>query len=161
MSSNGFESTLDLRLAPSQRALRWLYAIHLIPLACIPFAMQPGPPMMFVAAAFGISWFSLRRHRVFGFGPRALVRLLWQPGVGWHVWQANGGEASATLQSDSYLQTRLLVLNFRYTAGGAAGRRNSRALLGDELPDDALRRLRALLVSIDTNAVAPPTDVSG
>jgi toxin CptA len=154
MSSSGFESTLDLRLAPSRRALRWLYVIHIVPLAFIPFAMQPGPLMLVIAAAFGGSWFYLRRHRAFGFGPRALSRVLWQPGIGWRVWQSNGGEAAATLHAGSYVQARLLVLNFRYLDGGAAGRRNSRVLLGDELPDDSLRRLRALLLSVDTNADA-------
>jgi hypothetical protein len=147
MSSGGFESTLDLRLAPSRRALRWLYAVHFLPLACVPFAMQPGPPMIAIAAALGVSWFRLRRHRAFGYGPRALVRLLWQPGSGWRIWQNNGAEAAARLHADSYVQTRLLVLNFVYIDGGAAGRRNSRVLLGDELPADALRRLRALLLS--------------
>ncbi|MDB5967937.1 MAG: hypothetical protein JWQ90_387 [Hydrocarboniphaga sp.] len=161
MSSSGFDSTLDLRLAPSQRALRWLYAIHFVPLVLIAFAMRPGPGMIVIAAAFGISWFRLRRHRAFGFGPRALVRVLWQPESGWRVWQNNGAEAPASLQSHSYVQTRLLVLNFRYTGGGAAGRRNSRVLLGDELPEDSLRRLRALLLSTDTNAAgASPPDAS-
>ena len=162
MSSSGFESTLDLRLAPSQLALRWLYAIHFLPLIVIAFAMQQGAPMIALAAAFGLSWFYLRRHRAFGYGPRAIVRLLWQPGSGWRIWQGNGAEAAATLQSDSYVQQRLLVLNFRYLDGGAAGRRNSRVLLGDELPADSLRRLRALLLSVDRNQIgAPPPDASG
>ncbi|WP_428312122.1 protein YgfX [Hydrocarboniphaga sp.] len=162
MLSSGFESTLDLRLVPSLRALRWLYAIHFVPLIVIAFAMQQGLPMIGLALAFGCSWFYLRRHRAFGYGPRAIVRVLWQPDTGWRIWQSNGAEAAAALQSDSYVQQRLLVLNFRYLDGGAAGRRNSRVLLGDELPADALRRLRALLLGVDSNpSRTSPPDASG
>lgn len=143
MSSPGFASTLDLRLAPSHRALKLLYGLHLAALAIVPFAMQPGLPMALVAAGFAVSWFCLRRHPVFGFGPRALTRLLWQPGRGWQLGDARGHEQPAQLLGDSYVTPRLIVLNFR----GADGRRRTRALLGDELSEDALRRLRARLLS--------------
>lgn len=153
MSSNGFVSTLDLRLAPSHRALRVLYLVHLVPLGLLAFAMPPGMPMLAIAAAFALSWGWLRRHPAFGFGPRALTQLIWQPGSGWRLRDAAGREQAARLQGDSYVTSRLIVLNFR----GEDGRRRSRALLGDELPPDALRRLRARLMT----GLAGMPDASG
>lgn len=160
MSSPGFESTLDLRLVPSRLALRWLYALHMLPLIVIAFAMQRGLAMIVVAAALGASWFWLRRHPAFGYGPRAVVRLMWQPDSGWRIWQQNGVESAVTLQSDTYVQTRLLVLNFRRDKDAPGPRRCSRVLLGDELPADALRRLRARLLTRAGDVIRPP-DASG
>lgn len=145
-SGSTFDATLDLRLTPSARALRWLYAVHIVPLMLISFAMPPGLPMLGLAVGFGLSWFHLRRHTAFGYGPRSITRLLWQADRGWQLWQANGAHAEADLAADSFLGDRLIILNLRYTSGGAAGRRNSRVLLGDELTADAERRLRALLL---------------
>ncbi len=144
MSSGAFGSTLDLRPAPSVRALRWIYLIHIAALTLIAFAAQPGYPMLGLALLLGVSWWSLRRHAVFGFGPRALTRLLWQPGIGWKIWCRGGDALPAVLLDDSILHPRLLVLNFRVQDGDKT-RRRSRALLGDELPEESIRRLRAHL----------------
>lgn len=158
MSSGSFASTLDLRLTRSHRAHRLLFLLHLAPLGLLVFAMQPGLPMLLMAAGFGASWWWLRRHPVFGFGPRALDRLVWQPASGWHIHDASGRHAAARLLADSYVHTRLIVLNFRMENG----RRRSRAILGDELPEDALRRLRARLLSgLDETREGPQEPGSG
>lgn len=141
MSSGGFASTLDLQLTPSQRALRWIYFIHLAALLWLALASEPGIGMVIMALLLGLSWWSLRRHAVFGFGPQALRRLMWQPDTGWHVWDQDAMPRPATLLDDSFINSRLLVLNFR-----VEGKRRSRALLGDELSEQALRRLRAHLM---------------
>lgn len=142
MSSSSFESTVDLTPRPSIRALRWLLWLHILPIAATAFAMQPGLPMLAVDAAFGLSWIWLRRHPVFGFGPRALVRLVWHAEGQWTLTENSGRRYEAELLADSYVHPRLLLLNFRTEAG----QRRTRALLGDELEAEQLRRLRARLL---------------
>ena len=142
MSSPSFDATIDLALRPSMRALQWLFVLHVVPVALLPFAMRPGTPLMLLVGAFGLSWLWLRRHPAFGFGKRALQRLTWQADGSWLVQDAEGRKAEAELLSSSYVHTRMLVLNFQLKSGG----RRTRVLLGDELEPDLLRRLRARLL---------------
>jgi toxin CptA len=90
-----------LRLAPSLKALKLISTLHVLPLAALPFAMQPGPTMWALIAALGASWFWLRRHAAFGFGPRALVRLTWHADDSWTLHQADGSSHTAALRGDS------------------------------------------------------------
>jgi toxin CptA len=145
MSSNSFAGTIDLTLRPSVRALKWLFALHLLPVAVIPFAMEPGQPMILLAAAFAVSWMWLRRHPVFGFGPRALVRLMWHAEGHWTVREHSGLSAEAELLGSSYIHPRLLVLNFRLKDGS----RRSRAILGDEASEAQIQRLQARLLTTE------------
>lgn len=150
MSSNSFVDTVDLTLRPSVRALQWLFWLHVVPIALLPFALQPGPILWVMLGLFALSWIGLRRHPLFGFGPKALTRLVLHvdnPGATdyggvWSVYGARGQQASATLLGSSYLHPRLLVLNFLLTTG----ERRSRAILGDEADPELLRRLRARLL---------------
>lgn len=141
MSSNSFAATIDLQLRPSTRALKLLFTLHLVPVGILPFAMQPGQPMILLAAAFAVSWLCLRRHPAFGFGQRALARLTWHAEGNWTLREQSGLSSEATLQGNSYLHPRLLVLNFKLKDGS----RRSRAILGDEASAEQLRRLRARL----------------
>lgn len=148
MSSNSFAGTIDLQLRPSLRALKLLFALHLVPVAILPFAMQPGQPMIVLAAAFALSWLWLRRHPVFGFGPRALARLTWHAEADadagtWSVREQSGLSSTAELLGNSYVHPKLLVLNFRLKDGT----RRSRAIFGDEATPGQLQRLRARLAS--------------
>ncbi|MGH8429375.1 MAG: protein YgfX, partial [Solimonas sp.] len=143
MSSNSFAATIDLNLRPSQRAHRLLFLLHVVPLVLLLFAMQPGTPMMLVAGGFGLSWLWLRRHAVFGFGPRALARLVWQAEGQWLVFDQAGRKSDAELLGYSCVHSRLMVLNFRLKSG----EHRTRVVLGDELGADPLRRLRARLMS--------------
>lgn len=140
MSSNSFVSTIDLNAGPSMRAFKLLFWLHVVPIAILPFAMKEGPVMLGLLALIALSWFSLRRHAVFGFGPKALTRLTWHTEGGWTV-HDKAGEYAAELQGNSFAHTSFLVLNFSLKNG----KRRTRVLLGDEVSDEQMRQLRARL----------------
>lgn len=134
-------TALDLQLKPSVRAHQWLFWLHALPLILLPFAMESGATMLALAAAIGLSWVGLRRHPAFGYGPRALTRIVAQVEGGWLLGTAGGAQIEAQLLDDTYRQSFVIVLNFR----DASQRRRTRVLLGDELSAEALRRLRLRL----------------
>jgi toxin CptA len=136
-----FVATVDVSLRPSIRALQCIFFLHGIPVAALPFAMRPGLPMIALLLCFGGSWLWVRRHPVFGFGPKALVRLVWHEDGRWTVYAPNGAHSDAVLLPHGYRHPALLVLNFQL----ADGRRRTRVLLGDEADEESLRRLRARL----------------
>ncbi len=140
-----FETTVDVSLRPSLKLLKWLSTLHVLPLALIPFAMQPGLPMALLIAALALSWFSLRRHAVFGYGRRALRRLVWQADGRWSVYEAADRPLSAELETGSLRHPRLLLLRFRLEGGG----HRTRLIGGDEADPELLRRLRARLSTAD------------
>lgn len=136
-----FETTVDLSLVPSVKLLKLVSTLHILPLAALPFAMQPGPAMWALIAAFGGSWFWLRRHAALGFGKTALVRLTWHADDSWTLHQADGVQHTASLKPDSTVHPSLLILRYTLKGGGA----RTRLLAGDELDAENLRRLRARL----------------
>ena len=138
--SNEVDASIDLAPQPSLRALKILFALHVVAIVLLLVAVPPGAPMMLLAAAFGLSWFSLRRHPAFGYGPKALTRLTWHGDGKWTV-HNTAGSSEAELLPASYVHPKLLVLNFRT----GTGKRRTRVLVGDELPEDQLRQLRARL----------------
>lgn len=142
MSSNSFAGTVELRLRPSVRALQVVFVLHILAVGLVPFAMAPGKPMLALLLAFAGSWLWLRRHPVFGFGLRAIDRVVWHADGAWSV-RIGGELRDATLQDSSYVHPRLLVLNFKL----ADGSRRSRALLGDEADPSLLRQVRARLAA--------------
>lgn len=138
--ANAFGMTVELRLRPSLRALQLIFALHVLCIGLLPLAMQSGPPMLVVAAAFAASWLWLRRHPTLGFGPRAITRMLWHADGSWSLW-CDSREIRAELCAESLVHRRLLLLRFR----SADGRRLTRLIAGDELDAEPLRRLRARL----------------
>jgi toxin CptA len=141
MSSTPFAATVELAPRPSVRALTLLFGLHAAVLVLLMIALPPGWPMAIGAVPMAVSWLTLRRHPVFGFGPRALTRLTWHVGGAWTIHDASGMALEAELQGDSLVLPYLLVLNFKVRGDG----RRTRALLGDELEPEPLRRLRARL----------------
>lgn len=141
MSSTPFDATIDLAPRGSLRALTLLFWLHAGALGALLFALRSGPGLAGGAALVALSWMWARRHPVFGFGPRALTRLTWHAGAQWTLHEASGANYEAELQGNSLVHDALLVLNFRLKDG----RTRSRALLGDELEPELLRRLRARL----------------
>ena len=139
-------TTLDLHPRPSLGALRWLLLLHTLPLAALPFSMQAGPALYVIVAAVGLSWLWLRRHPALGFGADALTRLTWHAEGHWTV-HSSAGAFEAQLLGNSLRHPRLLVLNFRLKTGA----RRTRILLGDELDEDGLRRLRVRLAAVSEN----------
>ena len=124
------------------RALALLFWLHAAVLGLALLALRPGPAMAVIAALVALSWLLTRRHAAFGFGPNALARLTWHAGGPWSVHDARGARWDGVeLLGSSLVHERLLVLNFRLPDGA----RRTRALLGDELDEEALRRLRARL----------------
>lgn len=147
-SANTGSQTVELSLVPSVKALKIVSTLHLLPLALLPFAMAPGPAMWALIAAFGASWFWLRRHAVFGFGQKALVRLTWHGDDRWTVHEASGDQHQAVLKGDSTRHPSLLVLRYALKDGGM----RTRLIAGDECDAESLRRLRARL------SVVQPSD---
>ena len=158
MSSPPFNATIDLAPRPSLRALSLLFWLHTGILVLALVILKPGPPMALLAVAAAASWFWMRRHPAFGYGPRALTRLTWHAnGSCWTLHDASGATFEAELQGNSLVHDALLVLNFRLKEGGrrpgqfesgprhSRKARRSRALLGDEVDAELLRRLRARL----------------
>ncbi len=143
MSSPGFSDTLDLSLKPSAGALRWLAGLHVLAIMLTVLADPPRWAGLAMAALFVASWASLRRHPVFGYGPRALVRLVWHREGGWTLEDARGQREEAELSGRSLVQPWILVLDFRLKNGA----RRARLLLGDELAPELSRRLRARLLA--------------
>ena len=142
MSSPAFDATIELAPRPSVRALTLVFGLHVVLLALLLFALQPGPGMAGLAGLTAVSWVAMRRHPVFGFGPNALSRLTWHADGAWSVHDTRGARWDGVkLLGSSLVHDRLLVLNFKLPDG----ERRTRALLGDELPDEQLRRLRARL----------------
>lgn len=136
--------TVDLILKPSARAHYGLFWLHAIPLVLLPMAMDLAEPVMLVLVfAIGLSWVWLRRHPVFGYGPRAWTRIVANAEGRWTLERANRERVEAELLGDSTVQSWILILNFR----SAEGRRCTRILLGDEAPEESLRRLRARLAA--------------
>jgi toxin CptA len=143
MSSSGFSTTLELRPRASLRAVAWLTLLHMGAVALAVLSGLPKCAGLGMALLLALSWFSLRRHAVFGYGPAALTRLIWHAEGGWTVESARFGREQAKLLPGSVLQSWIIVLNFRSEHGA----RRSRALLGDELDPEQLRRLRARLLA--------------
>ncbi len=143
MSFSGFSTSLDLSLRPSVRAVAWLSALHI---AAIMLVVLSGPSKyagVGMAFLFLLSWFSLRRHPAFGYGPRALTHLIWHAEGGWTLESLREGRQDAELLPGSVVQSWIVVLNFRL----ASGRKRTRVLLGDELDPELQRRLRARLLA--------------
>lgn len=143
MSSSAFSTSLDLSPRPSVRAVVWLSLLHMAAVALVVLAGLSKWAGLGMAALFLVSWISLRRHPVFGYGPRALTHMIWHAEGGWTVESTRGGRQDAELLPGSVVQSWAIVLNFRLKQGG----RRSRVLLGDELDADQLRRLRARLLN--------------
>lgn len=148
MSSNSFADTVDVSPRPSMRAFRWMFFLHTGLLLLVAFALQPGVIFFVLITLLALSWLGLRRHAVFGFGPRAVVRMIWHADGHWTLHQANGQSFDVELLPDSIVHASLLVLNFKPKAGG----RKTRILLGDELAEEPMRRLRARLLNNGHNA---------
>ena len=99
------------------------------------------PAMWTLIAGFALSWFWLRRHPTFGFGPKALVRLTWHGDESWTLHEAGGAQHTATLRGDSTRHPYALLLRYAIQGGGL----RSRLIAGDECDAESLRRLRARL----------------
>ena len=131
------------------RAFRWIFVLHTGLLLLVAFALQPGAMFFILITLLALSWLGLRRHAVYGFGPRALIRIVWHAEGRWTLHEANGQSFDAEVLSGSIVHASLLVLNFKLKTGG---RRKTRILLGDELAEEPMRRLRARLLNSSQNA---------
>ena len=123
------------------RALRGAFALHLLCFALLLAAQPPIVPMLALTAVFAGSWAWVRRHAALGLGAHAWTRLIWHAEGGWTLHRADARLAEAELLPDSIVRPSVIVLRFRLQDG----RSTVRILLGDELPPEALRRLRARL----------------
>lgn len=148
MSSNSFSATIDLRPRSSLKGLQGLVMVHIFAAGLVFLAQPPDQLGILMSGLLMLSWFSLRRHALLGFGRRALTRLTWhaadgEGGAKWTVENGNGASFEAKLLPSSIVKRQLMLLNFEL----ANGQRRSRALFGDEVDPELLRRLRARLLS--------------
>jgi len=141
MSSTAFNTTIDLSLRPSVRAVVVLSLVHMAAITLIVLAQLPKWGALVMTLLLLASWLTLRRHPAFGYGARALNRLILHSEGGWTVESPRDGRQDAELLGSSVAQSWIIVLNFRLKQGGT----RSRVLAGDELDAEALRRLRARL----------------
>jgi hypothetical protein len=141
MSYNDSSATLDLTLAPSLRAVGVVVVLHVLAIVLMLLAHPQKVVMLILLALFIASWASLRRHAAFGYGPRALRRLIAHGDGSWTVETAATSE-HASLLPGSFVNAALIVIRFQL----ASGKIRARVLWGDELPADALRRLRARIL---------------
>lgn len=149
MSSNAFSATIDLSLRPSLRGMQLVVGLHVLAASLSMVARPPDHLGLLLSGLLLLSWFSLRRHPVIGFGKRALTRLTWHAdSPDWRVETPAGAASDATLLPSTLVTRLVLVLNFRL----ADGSHRSRALFGDEADPELLRRLRARLTSGDALA---------
>lgn len=147
--SGTFDETLELAPRPSARAVIALFWLHTLPLVLVMASPLDGKAMAALALVIGASWLWLRRHRAFGFGPHALVRLRWPPAGPWALENPAGEAVAGHLAGSSVVVGPVMVLNFTLDGGG----RRTRILLGDELDDEVQQRLRARL---SARAASPP-----
>lgn len=141
MSYNDSSATLDLTLSPSLRAVGVLVVLHVLAVVLTFLAHPQKVVIVILLALFIASWASLRRHSAFGYGPRALRRLIAHGDGSWTVETATASE-HASLLPGSFVNAGLIVIRFKL----ASGHTRSRVLWGDELPPDALRRLRGRIL---------------
>lgn len=139
--STSFESTVDLTLRTSMRALRWAFGLHALCLVLLMLAEPPRMALIGLAALIGLSWLFTRRHAALGFGPKAIQRMVWHADGRWTLYRGKGAAVDAELAPDSIVRGSMLLLRFRIDGEPAA----SRLILGDELPEESLRQLRARL----------------
>lgn len=142
-SSPSFDAPIDLKLHHSMRGLQWVFLLHVLPVALLPFALPPGALLAAACGAFAVSWLWLRRHPALGFGKRAIVKILWGADGKWLLTDAEGRKSEATLLPSSYVHARLIVLNFKLNSGT----KRTRIIIGDEVVQEQLRHLRARLLA--------------
>ena len=132
---------LDIGLRPSIALMRVVSTLHVLALALLPFAMQPGLSMAALATGIAASWVLLRRNPVFGFGNKALRRLMFHADGTVSVHEQGGQTHTAQLLGSSLHTRPLILLRFALADGGL----RTRAIGGDELEAELLRRLRVRL----------------
>lgn len=140
MSSSRFAGTIELAPKPSARAVIVLFWVHALPLALLMASPLERWVMAGLALAIGLSWWWLRRHAVFGYGARAVQKLIGDADGGWQLETGSSARHAAQLLGSSVVLGRVMVLNFQ-----APGGRLTRILMGDELPADQLQALQARL----------------
>lgn len=158
MSSNSYSATIDLRPRSSFKGLQGLVMVHIFAAGLVFLAKPPDAIGIAMSGLLMLSWFSLRRHPLLGFGKKALTRLTWHAADGegaakWTVENGNGASFEAKLLPSTIVKSQLMLLNFEF----ANGHRRSRALFGDEADPELLRRLRARLLSGEGLAKPEPT----
>ncbi len=144
MSSPAFNATLELRLVPSVRAVRCVFVLHAAAISLMFLAQPPKLVGLALALLLLVSWQRLRRSAIAGYGPKALTHLIWHAdSAAWAIETSSGEREEAELLGSSVVWPLLIVLNF----APRNGKRVTRALLGDEADAEAMRRLRARLLS--------------
>jgi len=128
-------------LVPSLRAVGVLAVLHVLAIVLTLLAHPQKIVAIILIALFITSWASLRRHPAFGYGPRALRRLVAHGDGSWTV-ETAATSARASLLPGSFVHAGLIVVRFQL----ASGKTRARTLLGDELPPELLRRLRARIL---------------
>ncbi|HZP13043.1 MAG TPA: protein YgfX [Nevskiaceae bacterium] len=132
-----------MNLHRSMRGLQWVFILHIVPVALLPFALPPGGLLAALCGLFAVSWLYLRRHPALGFGRRAITRIHWGADGKWLLTDAEGRKSEATLLPSSYVHPKLIVLNFKLNSGS----KRTRIILGDEVVEEPLRALRARLLA--------------
>ncbi len=136
MSSKGYATPLRLEVS-SNPLLRRLYLIMALAATIAMISL----PLPFIARLIGVAgllyavWRVWKQRAELG---GSQVQLVWDGEQQWW-WSQQGRERVAQLQGDSYLTSRLVVLNFLFTE---SGRRSAVVLTPAALGEESFRRMR-------------------
>ena len=115
--------------------------IHVVPLALV-LSIDAAPGyLLALAVAIAASWASLRRHPVWGFGPKAIRRVRRDAAGQWRI-TVGDREFDVELQSSSRAHPLVILLCYQSERG-----RWSRLILSSDIDPEAHRRLRASIVA--------------
>ncbi|MGB1580922.1 MAG: protein YgfX, partial [Nevskiales bacterium] len=142
MSSNYSETCIELKPRPSRVLAMLLAGFHGLVVVVLLWAV----PYKLAAAALILltilCWYRAHKLHIGHQGRRAVRRLQWQADGNWLLSNERGELRPAELLPSSYLQPRLVILNFRLQE---SRQRRNVILLPDSLDFETLRRLRVRL----------------
>jgi hypothetical protein len=117
----------------------YLLSLHGLAVWLVVLLPLQGVLRILLAAFTLYSLFYFWRRHLWQQGGRAVTGVEWSGEGEWILWDAQEKTTAATLSGSSYINPRLLILNFKTTDG----KRCSLCLTADRVDKEQLRRLRA------------------
>lgn len=142
MSSIRSVEPIYLQPKPSRQLAGVLILLHVTIAAVFPYVDLPGWSKVFFGLLLAWSLYRNLRLHVLLNSPHSMLRLVWEVSGSWRVWDGLGREYHATLGTDCYVHSRVIVLSLHLLDGG--GRRVA-FFLKDSLDESTLRRLSSRL----------------
>lgn len=151
MSSKKYAQPLHLEPRTSIQLSVALLLLHGLGLLVVMNLNMPIWASMLVSAAILLNFYTTFSTHVLGRGKLAILSLVWEDEGEWKLMMSDAEQFIARLLPNSYVHTRLIVLNFRLENGG----RRTSILLPDSLDKTTYRKL---LVRMRMEANREPHD---